>query len=69
MNPKGSESQIFKESLDSIKSLRMIYLKKLSTGSDEFEQHQKQLAELKKKIENSQATKKDKEIHLKNIRE
>lgn len=46
-------------------SIKMIYLKKLSTGSDEHEQHQRQLEQLLDKIKSLNEAKKRKENELK----
>jgi len=48
--------------------LRAIYLKKLSTGHDEHETHTRQLADLKKKIDEHEKIKKSKEEELSKLK-
>ena len=54
--------------MDCMTSLRMIYLKKLSTGHDEHRQHMKQLEELLNKIKRYEETKKKQQQELKDLR-
>lgn len=68
LNGSHNEEKQYIDAMDCMASLRMIYLKKLSTGYDEDQQHQKQLEELLDKIERYKATKEKKRDELSKLR-
>lgn len=64
-NEKIDEETV--EFLEIIRSLRVMTLKRLSTGADEQDLHEKQLKELKFKISEAQKQKSSKEEELRNL--
>jgi chromosome segregation ATPase len=49
----GNKTEHFTDSMDSLESIKMIFLKKLSTGFDEDTTHQKMLEDLDRKIKSA----------------
>jgi hypothetical protein len=64
LNKTANESEMYIDVVDSLTSLRAIYLKKLSTGSDEERAHVSLLNELGGKIEAHEGVKKQKQDDL-----
>jgi hypothetical protein len=69
LNPLGNTSELFADAMDCVESIRSIYLKRLSTGSDEHRAHEAQVKDLESKIESYKKTEIYKRDELKKLEE